>query len=81
MTGDALLGPKTKRRLSDHIRVAFDQACDQGDFEVAQALLRVLEFVLTRPPRFPQDDRRRAPNCHFAAHERLWSLRHPSERG
>jgi hypothetical protein len=31
------------RRLSDKILIAFHQACDQGDFEVAERLLTVLE--------------------------------------
>jgi hypothetical protein len=31
----------TKRRLSDDILVAFHQACDQDDIEVARRLLKV----------------------------------------
>jgi hypothetical protein len=42
-----------KRRLSDDILVAFHHACDQGDIEVAQSLLRVLEFMIRRPTAAP----------------------------
>ncbi len=36
------------RRLSDRILAAFDVACDRADVEVADALYRTLELVLTR---------------------------------
>ena len=40
------------RRLSDKLLLAFHQACDQADFEVAERLLHVLEMMLRRrPPR------------------------------
>jgi len=65
------------RRLSDKILIAFHQACDQNDLEVAEQLLRVLEVVLTR--RRPTPDRRWRQNTDslVMAHERLWHLRHP----
>ena len=47
------------RRLSDKILVAFHHACDQGDFEVAEYLLQVLEMMLKRRPRLVLDKRRR----------------------
>ena len=65
------------RRLSDKILVAFHQACDQADFEVAEQLLRVLEMMLTRRPVSPDANRRRNIETLVAAHERLWHLRHP----
>ena len=68
------------RRLSDKILVAFHQACDQHDFEVAEQLLGVLEMVLERLPSAP--NRRQQHNMEtalVAAHERLWQLRHPNE--
>ncbi len=37
-----------QRRLSDKILAAFDQACDRGEIEVAELLLRALELTLTR---------------------------------
>lgn len=70
-------GIRQGRRLSDKILVAFHQACDQGDFEVAEQLLRVLEMMLTRRPVTPDTNRRRNIETLVAAHERLWHLRHP----
>jgi len=69
--------PRQGRRLSDKILVAFHQACDQGDFEVADQLLRVLEMMLTRRTLTPDANRRRNIETLVAAHERLWHLRHP----
>lgn len=65
------------RRLSDKILVAFHQACDQGDLDVAEQLLNVLEFMLTRRPLPAEGNRRRSMEGLVAAHERLWHLRHP----
>ncbi|MCW8084304.1 hypothetical protein [Sabulicella glaciei] len=70
-------GVRQGRRLSDKILVAFHQACDQSDFEVAEQLLRVLEMMLTRRPVMPDINRRRNIETLVAAHERLWHLRHP----
>lgn len=67
------------RRLSDKILIAFHQACDQGDFEVSEQLLRVLEMMLMRRPTHPDTNRRRNMKSLVAAHERLWHLRHPTE--
>ena len=67
----------TKRRLSDDILVAFHQACDQDDIEVARRLLKVLEFMTRRRPAGPGGSERRADESLVAAHERLWLLRHP----
>ena len=36
--------PRYSRRLSDKILIAFHHACDQGDFEVAEQLLHILEM-------------------------------------
>lgn len=69
--------PQGGRRLSDKILVAFHQACDQGDLDVADQLLRVLEFMLTRRPLPVEGNRRRSMEGLVAAHERLWHLRHP----
>ncbi|WP_027284547.1 hypothetical protein [Rubritepida flocculans] len=73
--------PRQGRRLSDKILVAFHQACDQGDFEVAEQLLRVLEMMLTRRTVSPDANRRRNIETLVAAHERLWHLRHPDAGG
>jgi hypothetical protein len=68
--------PRYTRRLSDKISVAFHHACDQGDFEVADRLLKVLEFMIDAP-RPPNERERRSKASLVAAYERLWHLRHP----
>jgi len=65
------------RRLSDKILIAFHQACDQDDIEVARYLLGVLESMAKRPP--PGNDRR-VKETLTAALERLWHLQHPEVR-
>ena len=65
------------RRLSDKILVAFHHACDVTDLEIAEALLRTLEVMLTRKPIPHQSGRRRDMESLVAAHERLWLLRNP----
>ena len=71
--------PRYSRRLSDKVLIAFHHACDQGDFEIAQDLLAILERILTRRPVTPDGNRRRSMESLVAAHERLWHLRHPGE--
>ena len=73
--------PRYTRRLSDKILIAFHHACDQGDFEVADELLRVLEMMFTRRPTMPLPDSNRRKNMEslVAAHERLWMLKHPEK--
>ncbi|WBV42412.1 hypothetical protein [Pseudoroseomonas cervicalis] len=73
----AAAAPRHTRRLSDKILIAFHQACDQGDFEVAEELLRILERMVTRRPTSPDTNRRKNMETLVAAHERLWLLRHP----
>jgi hypothetical protein len=75
--GRSASAPRHSRRLSDKILIAFHHACDQGDFEVAEQLLRILEMMLTRRPVSPDTNRRRNMESLVAAHERLWHLRHP----
>ena len=70
--------PRYSRRLSDKILIAFHHACDQGDLEVAEQVLHVLEMMLTRRPLNPDNSRRRNMESLVAAHERLWHLRHPT---
>jgi hypothetical protein len=41
---------RTRRRLSDRIEEAFDQACDQGQTEVAACMLKGLDLVLLGQP-------------------------------
>lgn len=70
-------GVRHTRRLSDKILMAFHHACDQGDFEVAEQLIQVLETMLTRRPIAPDGSRRRSMESLIAGHERLWHLRRP----
>ena len=67
--------PRYSRRLSDKLLIAFHHACDQADFEIAEALLRLLETLLTRRPVVLDGNRRRSMESLVAAHERLWHLR------
>jgi hypothetical protein len=69
--------PRYTRRLSDKILIAFHQACDQADYEVAEELLQILERMLTRRPVANDSNRRKNLESLVAAHERLWLLRHP----
>ena len=69
------------RRLADKILVAFHQACDLADYEVADGLLRLLESMLSRRPLAPDSNRRRSMESLVAAHERLWYLTNPDSAG
>ncbi len=71
--------PRYSRRLSDKILLAFHHACDQGDYEIAEQLLHILESMLTRRTVPPDANRRKSIESLVAAHERLWHLRHPEE--
>lgn len=68
--------PHYSRRLSDKILIAFDQACNQADYEVARELLEVLEKMLARRPSAADGTRRRHMQSLVTAHERLWCLQH-----
>jgi hypothetical protein len=71
--------PRYSRRLSDKILIAFHHACDQGDYEIAEDLLHILETMLTRRTLPPDSNRRKSIESLVAAHERLWHLRHPEK--
>jgi hypothetical protein len=73
--------PRYTRRLSDKILIAFHQACDQRDIEIAGRLLDVLEFMVHRTHHLPDGKDRRSKESLVAAHERLWLLRHPAMDG
>jgi len=70
--------PRYSRRLEDKILIAFHQACDQGESEVAAKLVRVLEMMLYRSPPAVDKTRRRNETSLVAALERLWFLRRNS---
>ncbi len=65
------------RRLSDKIAIAFHNACDERDIEVAERLLNVLENMINRPLGPLNGSDRRSKESLVAAHERLWLMRHP----
>ena len=69
--------PRHTRRLSDKILVAFHQACDTGELDVAEQLLVILEKMMGRRPTANEGNRRRNMESLVAAFERLWYLRHP----
>ncbi|MDE2198044.1 MAG: hypothetical protein KGJ41_03395 [Rhodospirillales bacterium] len=71
--------PRYSRRLSDKILIAFHQACDQTDYEIAEQLLHIMEMMLKRRPVTQDSNRRRTMESLVAAHERLWHLRHPEQ--
>ena len=73
--------PRHTRRLTDKILIAFHHACDQGDFEVAEEMLRILEMIISRRSGTPDGNRRKNMESLVAAHERLWLLRHPEAEG
>jgi hypothetical protein len=70
-------GKPRSRRLTDKILNVFHHACDQGDLETAQKLLRIVEDILARPMQSPSKERRKTMEHLVAAHERLWTLRKP----
>jgi len=60
--------PSRRRRVADEILIAFHFACDQGDLEVADQLLAILEFMLQRPPPAGRPERRVDTGPLVAAH-------------
>ena len=72
--------PQRTRRLSDHLLSVFHADCDQGDLDVAEQLIVILEHMQRRPPPVGRPERRINSRPLIAAHERLWCLRHPEAR-
>jgi hypothetical protein len=62
------------RLLSDRILIAFNQAYEQDDLDVAERLVRVFE-TLSRRALKPNTNRRREMDNLVAAYQRLWLLR------
>jgi hypothetical protein len=73
-------GPQRRRRLSDHIIIAFHSACDQEELDAAQGLIAIVEFMLQRARLDARPERRVDAGLLVAAHLRLWFLRHPEAR-
>ena len=70
----SLMPGVTRRRLSDRIEDAFEQACRQGQLEVAACLLKGLDLCLLGQPT-PWDRRQTALILLRACAARLTSLR------
>jgi len=68
-----------RRRLSDKILAAFEQACDRGELDVAELLVKALEVTLTRVGGHGQTDRRRDMTPLAEAFSRLDSLREQAD--
>lgn len=73
----SLSTPRHTRRLSDKLFVAFHQACDTAELDVAEQLLGILEKMMSKRPTTNEGNRRRNMEGVVAAFERLWHLRHP----
>lgn len=67
------------RRLYDKMLVAFHQACDQGELDLANTLISLVEKILWQDRACVGLDRRRRLANLVAAYERLWFLRHAGE--
>jgi hypothetical protein len=72
------------RRLSDkiliafnHILIAFNQACDQRELEVAEQLLAMLEMIVSPRLLPPGAMDLRGTESLVAAYERILGLRNP----
>ncbi len=64
-----------RRRLSDKILAAFDQACDRRELDVAELLVKALEITLTRVGGHGQVDQRKNIEPLTEAFARLQQLR------
>jgi hypothetical protein len=63
------------RRLSDKILLAFDQACEKREIDVAELLVRALELTLTRAGGKDSVEKREELGAVLDAYERLQKLR------
>jgi hypothetical protein len=63
------------RRLSDKLLLAFDQACETRELEIAIQLLTLLERLAEKEAAASEPMRRKAIEGLVSAHERLWVLR------
>lgn len=67
-------------RISDVILDAFDEACDQQNLEVAEALHKALELVMTRRAGSQNVEKRAVPVKVLDSYERLDALRKAKSR-
>jgi hypothetical protein len=67
------------RRLSDKLLAAFDQACEQGQVEVAELVLKAIELILTEEAGPGERERRTHLGPVVEAFGRLKALREKVE--
>ena len=67
-------GGQIRRRLSDKIEQAFDQACEQGQVDVAACMLKGLDMALLGQP-MPWERRQAALDLVRLCQSRLQNLR------
>ncbi len=67
-------GGQIRRRLSDKIEQAFDQACEQGQVDVAACMLKGLDMALLGQP-MPWERRQAALRLIRLCQSRLQNLR------
>ena len=65
-----------RRRLNDKVIEAFEQACDEGDLDIAQELFWALELALSRKSGPGEMERRRQVDYIGDASARLEALKH-----
>ncbi len=68
--------PRYTRRLSDKIFVAFHQACDTIELDVAEQLLGILEKMMSKRHTTNDGNWRHNMDNLVTAFQRLWHLRH-----
>jgi hypothetical protein len=77
--GSAMVRPAMntpQRRLSDKILSAFDHACERGELDVAEMLVRALELTLTRTGGKGSVDQRVELGPVVETYARLKQMRH-----
>ena len=67
------------RRLSDKVKLAFEQACDDGELVTAAELLAILELVLLRNPP-AAEYRDNVLGALYACQARLFNLKRGATR-
>jgi hypothetical protein len=73
------VGSYHARRLSDKVLIAFHQACEQNDPEVALHLLSVFETMMRSRSGLRGVERQKSMDTLVTAHEQLWHIMHPAD--
>jgi len=67
------------RHLSDKLLIEFHQACDNNKPEVALRFLDAFESTIRNQSLPKSVERHKLVGVLIAAHERLWSITHPTD--